>query len=61
MKETKFKQTLVQTKKDSRHCEERSDAAIHFSLRLSNAAGGGKPRPYRHKKAPLCKGGSAQR
>ena len=35
MKETKFKQTLVQTKKDSRHCEERSDAAIHGGFKMT--------------------------
>ena len=37
MKETKFKQTLVQTKKDSRHCEERSDAAIHGGFKMTEA------------------------
>ena len=35
MKETKFKQPLVQTKKDSRHCEERSDAAIHGGFKMT--------------------------
>ena len=35
MKETKFKQTLVQTKKDSRHCEERSDVAIQSGFKMT--------------------------
>jgi type I restriction enzyme S subunit len=35
MKETKFKQTLVQTKKGSRHCEEHSDVAIQGSFKMT--------------------------
>ena len=35
MKETKFKQTLVQTKEGSRHCEERSDVAIQSGFKMA--------------------------
>ena len=35
MKETKFKQTLVQTKEGSRHCEERSDVAIQSGFKMT--------------------------
>lgn len=35
MKETKFKQTLVQTKKGSRHCEEHSDVAIQGGFKMT--------------------------
>ena len=35
MKETKFKQTLVQTKEGSRHCEERSDVAIQGRFKMT--------------------------
>ena len=35
MKETKFKQTLVQTKEGSRHCEERSDVAIQGGFKMT--------------------------
>lgn len=35
MKETKFKQTLVQTKEGSRHCEEHSDVAIQGGFKMT--------------------------
>lgn len=35
MKETKFKQTLVQTKEGSRHCEEHSDVAIQSGFKMT--------------------------
>lgn len=35
MKETKFKQTLVQTKEGSRHCEEHSDMAIQGGFKMT--------------------------
>ena len=35
MKKTKFKQTLVQTKKGSRHCEEHSDVAIQGGFKMT--------------------------
>ena len=34
MKETKFKQTLVQTKEGSRHCEEHSDVTIQSGFKM---------------------------
>lgn len=35
MKETKFKQTLIQTKEGSRHCEEHSDVAIQGGFKMT--------------------------